>query len=176
MVEVLYVQYRVQVRLPACVLEPRSLLQSYGSAFGRSDLFTSMSEADTPQQRLELVVAFYLSQLKCMRPTRAALKPYNPMLGEIFVSEWPAASEEESPVYFLAEQVFITMLGVFNNPAFIGEPSSPSVGILRRESVSRCLLRWQPGHNLWYKVQVPCLAGCDDRGEPRRSYSGASEA
>ena len=99
----------MQVRLPACVLEPRSLLQSYGSALGRSDLFTSMSEADTPQQRLELVVAFYLSQLKCMRPTMAALKPYNPTLGEIFVCEWPAASETEGSVYFLAEQVSVNV-------------------------------------------------------------------
>ena len=135
-----------------------------------------MSEAETPQQRLELVVAFYLSQLKCMRPTRVALKPYNPTLGEIFVSEWPAASEEESPVYFVAEQVFITMLGVFNNPAFEGEPSSPSVGILRGVSIGRCLLRRQPGHHLGHKVQVPCLAGCDVCGEPRRSNSGAGEA
>ena len=76
---------------------------------GRSDLFTSMSEADTPQQRLELVVAFYLSQLKCMRPTMAALKPYNPTLGEIFVCEWPAASETEGSVYFLAEQVGVNV-------------------------------------------------------------------
>ena len=93
------------MRLPACVLECRSLLQSYGSAFGHPDLFTSISEADTPHQRLERVVAFYLSQSKCMRPTRAALKPYNPTLGEIFVCEWPATSEAENPVYFLAEQV-----------------------------------------------------------------------
>ena len=93
------------MRLPACVLECRSLLESYGSAFGRSDLFTSIPEADTPQQRLEGVVAFYLSQLKCMRPTMAALKPYNPTLGEIFVSEWPNFREAESSVFFLAEQV-----------------------------------------------------------------------
>jgi hypothetical protein len=33
----------------------------------------------------------------------AALKPYNPTLGEIFICEWPAASA--GPVYFLAEQV-----------------------------------------------------------------------
>ena len=130
----LYVHNRRKVRLPACVLEPRSLLQSYGSAFGRSDLFTPMSDADTPQQRLELVVAFYLSQLKCMRPTRAALKPYNPLLGEIFVGKWPAASEEESSVYFLAEQVFINMCIVecFSiNLLYVGQPSSPSIGVLR---------------------------------------------
>ena len=97
----------MQVRLPACVLEPRSLLQSYGSALGRSDLFTSISEAGTPHQRFERVVAFYLSQLKCMRPTREALKPYNPTLGEIFVNEWPGADlKAQCPVYFLAEQVF----------------------------------------------------------------------
>jgi len=112
-----------QVRLPACVLEPRSLLQSYGSAFGRSDLFTPMSDADTPQQRLELVVAFYLSQLKCMRPTRAALKPYNPLLGEIFVGKWPAASEEESSVYFLAEQVS------HHPPVSAFYAESPSAGV-----------------------------------------------
>ena len=110
----------MKVRLPACVLEPRSLLQSYGSAFGRSDLFKSMSDADTPQQRLEFVVAFYLSQLKCMRPTMAALKPYNPTLGEIFVCEWPAASA--GPVYFLAEQVGVKVtnnnLGPFQKPNF----------------------------------------------------------
>ena len=93
------------MRLPACVLECRSLLQSYGSAFGRSDLFTSISKADSPQHRLERVAAFYLSQLKCMKPTRAALKPYNPTLGEIFVSKWPVESKTESPVFFLAEQV-----------------------------------------------------------------------
>ena len=93
-----------KVRLPAAVLESRSLLQSYAAALGRPRLLTSIPEGASPQERLERAAAFYLSQLACMRPTRAALKPYNPVLGEFFNCSLPCPASDQL-VTFLAEQV-----------------------------------------------------------------------
>ena len=94
-----------KVRLPACVLEPRSLLESYAAAFGRPDLFTSISQGASCRDRIERATAFYLSQLMCTRPTPAALKPYNPSLGEWFLCQWPSLDSPQEAVTFLAEQV-----------------------------------------------------------------------
>ena len=94
-----------KVRLPACVLECRPLLESYGAAFARSDLFIAIPAGVSPLERLERVAAFYLSQLKCMRTTAVALKPYNPTLGEFYICEWPSPLSRDLTVSFLAEQI-----------------------------------------------------------------------
>ena len=97
-----------KVRLPACVLESRSLLESYGEALARPELFLAIPHGSTVEDRLLRVAAFYLSWLKCMRPIPVALKPYNPTLGEVFVCEWPTTDtteQSQDTVRFLAEQI-----------------------------------------------------------------------
>ena len=94
-----------RVRLPACVLEPRSLLESYAAAFGRPELFTSIPQGTSCRDRMERAAAFYLSQLMCTRRTPVALKPYNPSLGELFLCQWPSLTSPQQTVTFLAEQV-----------------------------------------------------------------------
>ena len=91
-----------KVRLPACVLECRSLLESYADAFSRPELFSSISCGTSPDNRLLRVAAFFLSQLKCMRPVKCVSKPYNPVFGEYFVCSWP--EPQYGDVYFIAEQ------------------------------------------------------------------------
>ena len=91
-----------KVRLPACVLECRSLLESYADALSRPELFSSISSGPSPDQRLLRVTAFFLSQLKCMRPVKCVSKPYNPVLGEYFICSWP--EPQCGDVYFIAEQ------------------------------------------------------------------------
>ena len=91
-----------KVRLPACVLECRSLLESYADAFSRPELFSSISCGTSPDNRLLRVAAFFLSQLKCMRPIKCISKPYNPVFGEYFVCSWP--EPQYGDVYFVAEQ------------------------------------------------------------------------
>jgi len=92
-----------KVRLPACVLECRSLLESYADAFGRPELFNTIPSGKTAAERLEKVASFFLSQLKCMRPVSCVSKPYNPVHGEVFMCFWP--EEEVGSVHFVAEQV-----------------------------------------------------------------------
>jgi hypothetical protein len=94
-----------RVRLPACVLECRSLLECYSAAFVRPDLLAAVPQGASPRHRLERTAAFYLSQLAGMRPTDAALKPYNPCLGEVFMCEWTSPAAPDHTVAFLAEQV-----------------------------------------------------------------------
>ena len=94
-----------RVRLPACVLEPRSLLESYAAAFGRPELFTRIPQGTSCRDRMERAAAFYLSQLMCTRRTPVALKPYNPSLGEWFLCQWPSLTSPQQTVTFLAEQV-----------------------------------------------------------------------
>lgn len=78
-----------KVRLPACVLECRSLVESYAYVFGRPELFNNITMGRTELERLERVISFSFSQLKCMRPVSCVSKPYNHVHGEVFICSWP---------------------------------------------------------------------------------------
>ena len=92
-----------KVRLPACVLECWSLLESYADAFGRPELFNNITTGRTEMERLEKVTSFFLSQLKCMRAVSCVSKPYNPVHGELFICSWP--EPQFGSVHFVAEQI-----------------------------------------------------------------------
>ena len=54
------------------------------------------------------------------------------------------------------------MLVSHHPPVSAYYPESPSAGVFYLGSLAS-------GHHIWHKVQVPCMAGCDDRREPGRT-------
>ncbi|KAK7070467.1 Oxysterol-binding protein-related protein 9 [Halocaridina rubra] len=75
-----------KVVLPTFILERRSLLEMYADFFAHPDLFCSIADMATPQDRMVQVVKWYLSAFHAGRKSEVAKKPYNPILGEIFRS------------------------------------------------------------------------------------------
>ncbi|KAK1163962.1 oxysterol-binding protein-related protein 9 isoform X1 [Acipenser oxyrinchus oxyrinchus] len=110
-----------KVVLPTFILERRSLLEMYADFFAHPDLFVSIADQTDPRDRMVQVLKWYLSAFHAGRKGSVAKKPYNPILGEIFLCYWdlPSDSEEnaetvsEGPapwcskndVSFVAEQV-----------------------------------------------------------------------
>ncbi|XP_066918696.1 oxysterol-binding protein-related protein 11-like isoform X1 [Clytia hemisphaerica] len=117
-----------RVVLPTFVLEKRSLLEMYADFLGHSDLFTSIPDRKTPEDRMLAVLEFYLTSFHVGRKSGVAKKPYNPILGEYFVCSMDTSSTinntsqqqtsqpdpllngdspvgPEGRVYFVAEQV-----------------------------------------------------------------------
>ncbi|XP_015792851.1 oxysterol-binding protein-related protein 9 isoform X1 [Tetranychus urticae] len=77
-----------KVVLPTFILERRSLLEMYADFFAHPDLFTSIPDFETPEDRFIATVRWYLSAFHAGRKTSVAKKPYNPVLGEIFKCYW----------------------------------------------------------------------------------------
>lgn len=77
-----------KVVLPTFILERRSLLEMYADFFAHPDLFSSIPDYDTPEQRMIQLVRWYLSAFHAGRKSSVAKKPYNPILGEIFLCHW----------------------------------------------------------------------------------------
>merc|ERR550532_2036054 len=109
-----------KIVLPTFILERRSLLEMYADFFAHPDIFTEISEKESPEQRIIQVLKWYLSAFSASRKTTVAKKPYNPILGEIFRCWYPTPSGaptsssssplpiawcNETDLMFLAEQV-----------------------------------------------------------------------
>ncbi|XP_041127382.1 oxysterol-binding protein-related protein 9-like isoform X3 [Polyodon spathula] len=110
-----------KVVLPTFILERRSLLEMYADFFAHPDLFVSIADQTDPRDRMVQVLKWYLSAFHAGRKGSVAKKPYNPILGEIFLCYWdlPSNSEEnaepvsggpapwcsKNDVSFVAEQV-----------------------------------------------------------------------
>ncbi|XP_071525487.1 oxysterol-binding protein-related protein 9 isoform X2 [Panulirus ornatus] len=77
-----------KVVLPTFILERRSLLEMYADFFAHPDLFCSIADMTTPQDRMVQVVKWYLSAFHAGRKSEVARKPYNPILGEVFRCHW----------------------------------------------------------------------------------------
>lgn len=77
-----------KVVLPTFILERRSLLEMYADFFAHPDLFSSIPDYDTPEERMVQLVRWYLSAFHAGRKSSVAKKPYNPILGEIFLCHW----------------------------------------------------------------------------------------
>uniref|UniRef100_A0A8C9RZ15 Oxysterol-binding protein n=1 Tax=Scleropages formosus TaxID=113540 RepID=A0A8C9RZ15_SCLFO len=89
-----------KVVLPTFILERRSLLEMYADFFAHPDLFVSIADHAEPRDRMVQVVKWYLSAFHAGRKGSVAKKPYNPILGEIFLCHWdlPLESDESEPV------------------------------------------------------------------------------
>ncbi|KAM4641155.1 oxysterol-binding protein-related protein 9 isoform 5-T5 [Discoglossus pictus] len=111
-----------KVVLPTFILERRSLLEMYADFFAHPDLFVSIGEQKDPKDRMLQVVRWYMSAFHAGRKGSVAKKPYNPILGEVFMCHWalPGLENAENPepvsegpvpwasknsVTFIAEQV-----------------------------------------------------------------------
>lgn len=77
-----------KVVLPTFILERRSLLEMYADFFAHPDLFCSIPDFETPEQRFIQTVKWYLSAFHAGRKSSVAKKPYNPILGETFRCFW----------------------------------------------------------------------------------------
>ncbi|XP_054162593.1 oxysterol-binding protein-related protein 9-like isoform X2 [Oppia nitens] len=109
-----------KVVLPTFILERRSLLEMYADFFAHPDLFVSITDCVTPQDRMIQVLKWYLSAFHAGRKSSIAKKPYNPVLGEVFKCYWnvpeieqtnrkvedgPISWASTSNLTFIAEQV-----------------------------------------------------------------------
>ncbi|XP_031563415.1 oxysterol-binding protein-related protein 11-like [Actinia tenebrosa] len=114
-----------KVVLPTFILEPRSLLEMYADFFAHPDLFISIPDGVTAEDRMLAVLKFFLTSFHVGRKGALAKKPYNPILGETFSCSWDvreacstgvernplntandvSASEDDRTVRFFAEQV-----------------------------------------------------------------------
>merc|ERR1719186_2101008 len=77
-----------KIVLPTFILERRSLLEMYADFFAHPDIFTSITDKNTPEDRMIQVLRWYLSSFHASRKSAVAKKPYNPILGEIFRCHW----------------------------------------------------------------------------------------
>ncbi|RXM28812.1 Oxysterol-binding protein-related protein 9 [Acipenser ruthenus] len=93
-----------KVVLPTFILERRSLLEMYADFFAHPDLFVStclmhfcdsIADQTDPRDRMVQVLKWYLSAFHAGRKGSVAKKPYNPILGEIFLCYWDLPSDNE---------------------------------------------------------------------------------
>ncbi|MED6259926.1 Oxysterol-binding protein- protein 11 [Ataeniobius toweri] len=113
-----------RVVLPTFILEKRSLLEMYADFMSHPELFVTIADGNSPEDRMVRFVEYYLTSFHEGRKGAIAKKPYNPIIGETFHCSWrvprrpetstesPQGSPEPSAdtqepyqVRFMAEQV-----------------------------------------------------------------------
>ena len=87
-----------KIVLPTFILERRSLLEMYSDFFAHPDLFVSITDAKTPEERFVAALKWYLSSFHAGRRSSIAKKPYNPILGETFRCHWKLNEDHEKYV------------------------------------------------------------------------------
>ncbi|XP_045601770.1 oxysterol-binding protein-related protein 11 isoform X2 [Procambarus clarkii] len=87
-----------RVTLPTFILERRSLLEMFADFLGHPDYFVRIGEANSPEERIQQVVKWYLTSIHVGRNGSVAKKPYNPIIGEVFHCSWriPRISDSAS--------------------------------------------------------------------------------
>ncbi len=110
-----------KVALPTFILERRSLLEMYADFFAHPDIFVSITDQETPQERMVQMVRWYLSAFHAGRKGSVAKKPYNPVLGEVFKCHWnldtsssSAESAEVGDSMFLIVYALLNLLFTFS--------------------------------------------------------------
>lgn len=109
--------------LPTFILEKRSLLEMYADFMSHPDLFVTITDGSTPEDRMVRFVEYYLTSFHEGRKGAIAKKPYNPIIGETFHCSWkvprqpedskepstgspnPTSPQDPYQVRFVAEQV-----------------------------------------------------------------------
>ncbi|XP_044525963.1 oxysterol-binding protein-related protein 11 [Gracilinanus agilis] len=77
-----------RVVLPTFILEKRSLLEMYADFMSHPDLFISITNGTTAEDRMIRFVEYYLTSFHEGRKGAIAKKPYNPIIGETFHCSW----------------------------------------------------------------------------------------
>ena len=62
-----------KIVLPTFILERRSLLEMYADFFAHPDIFTEISEKESPEERIIQVLKWYLSAFRLVSVTRLLL-------------------------------------------------------------------------------------------------------
>ncbi|KAG8555132.1 hypothetical protein GDO81_017596 [Engystomops pustulosus] len=137
-----------KVVLPTFILERRSLLEMYADFFAHPDLFVSIGDHKDPKDRMVQVVRWYLSAFHAGRKGSVAKKPYNPILGEVFLCHWDLPEQEtedsepvsEGPVPWASK----------NNVTFVAEQVShhPPISAFYAECYNK---RIQFNAHIWTK-------------------------
>ncbi|NXJ04094.1 OSB11 protein, partial [Odontophorus gujanensis] len=83
-----------RVVLPTFILEKRSLLEMYADFMSHPDLFISITNGTTPEERMIRFVEYYLTSFHEGRKGAIAKKPYNPIIGETFHCSWRMPKSE----------------------------------------------------------------------------------
>ncbi|MBN3282016.1 OSBL9 protein, partial [Polyodon spathula] len=139
-----------KVVLPTFILERRSLLEMYADFFAHPDLFVSIADQTDPRDRMVQVLKWYLSAFHAGRKGSVAKKPYNPILGEIFLCYWdlPSNSEENavSPEYLWGPAPWCSK----NDVSFVAEQVShhPPISAFYAECYSKKI---QFNAHIWTK-------------------------
>ncbi|XP_038068641.1 oxysterol-binding protein-related protein 9-like isoform X2 [Patiria miniata] len=113
-----------KVVLPTFILERRSLLEMYADFLAHPDIFATISDLESPKDRIVQVVKWFMTAFHAARNSSIAKKPYNPILGETMrcwwdlgtqngkidvneeqVTEGPVPWATKDQVTFIAEQV-----------------------------------------------------------------------
>ncbi|KAG0336622.1 hypothetical protein BG004_007959 [Podila humilis] len=90
-----------KVTLPTFVLEPRSMLERITDFMSHPELIAKANQIEDPVERFVAVTRYYLSGWH-IKP-KGVKKPYNPILGEHFRSQWKFSDGTEA--FYVAEQV-----------------------------------------------------------------------
>ncbi|KAF9307180.1 hypothetical protein BGZ74_009886 [Mortierella antarctica] len=90
-----------RVTLPTFVLEPRSMLERITDFMSHPELIAKANQIQDPVERFVAVTRYYLSGWH-IKP-KGVKKPYNPILGEHFRSQWKFTDGTEA--FYVAEQV-----------------------------------------------------------------------
>ncbi|CAL4064466.1 unnamed protein product, partial [Meganyctiphanes norvegica] len=77
-----------RVTLPTFILEKKSLLEMFADFLGHPDLFVRIGNCNSPEERIQAVVKWYLTSIHVGRNGCVAKKPYNPIIGETFHCSW----------------------------------------------------------------------------------------
>ncbi|XP_071800418.1 oxysterol-binding protein-related protein 9-like isoform X2 [Asterias amurensis] len=82
-----------KVVLPTFILERRSLLEMYGDFLAHPEIFATISDLESPKERIVQVVKWFMSAFHAGRKGSVAKKPYNPILGETLRCWWDLGTE-----------------------------------------------------------------------------------
>ncbi|CAM9616896.1 unnamed protein product [Lampetra planeri] len=77
-----------KVVLPTFILECRSLLEMFSDFMAHTDAFLAVAWGQTAEERMNLLLQYYLSSFREGRKGAVAKKPYNPIIGEVFRCSW----------------------------------------------------------------------------------------
>ncbi|XP_053209690.1 oxysterol-binding protein-related protein 9-like isoform X2 [Panonychus citri] len=130
-----------KVVLPTFILERRSLLEMYADFFAHPDLFISIPDFETPEERFIATVRWYLSAFHAGRKASVAKKPYNPVLGEIFRCHWKLPCNENDPSSTTVKDGPVPW-AVSNDLTFLAEQVShhPPVSAFYAEHVNKKIM------------------------------------
>ncbi|KAG0029449.1 hypothetical protein BGZ81_003791 [Podila clonocystis] len=90
-----------RVTLPTFVLEPRSMLERITDFMSHPEIIIKANQLEDPVERFVAVTKYFLSGWH-IKP-KGVKKPYNPILGEHFRSQWKF--EDGTEAFYVAEQV-----------------------------------------------------------------------